>query len=362
MATVLIIGAGVMGSAIAVPAADNGHRVHLVGTHLDGAIIDALKTDRTAHPTLHAPLPDAIKPHPIAALTPALAAEADLIIIGVSSPGIPWALDQLERVMQRPVPVALVTKGLERSGAGLRTFTDTVAERLRSIGRPAPVIGIGGPCIAKELADRQPTAVVYASDDESALNRVGVLMQTGYYQIARSGDVVGVEVCAALKNLLAIAVSAMYTRYAERNPQPAKPRAMNPAAAVFSQAVREMAGLAAWLGGQAATAYDLAGLGDLHVTVGGGRNSRLGGHLGAGIDVARALAGPMAGLTVEGVDTGRVLAPPLEGAFAEGRLDRDDFPVVRALLAAILDDAPLAIDFAGLRPAVPVPVERRQHA
>ncbi len=357
MATVLILGAGVMGSAIAVPAADNGHRVRLVGTHLDGAIVDALMIDRSAHPTLHAPLPDSIEPYAIDALTPALAEGADLIIIGVSSPGIPWAMDQLERCLRRPVPIALVTKGLRQSGSELGTFTDAVAERMS-----APVIGIGGPCIAKELADRQPTAVVYAGDDPAVLEHVTGLMQTAYYRISRSRDMAGVEVCAALKNLLAIAVSAMYARHVERNPQPAKPRAMNPAAAVFNQAVREMAGLAAWLGGNAMTAYDLAGLGDLHVTVGGGRNSRLGSHLGGGMAVSEALEGPMAGLTVEGVDTGRVLAPALEAAFASGRLDRADFPVVRALIAAILDDTPLAIGFAGLRPDPAMPTDRRQHA
>ena len=362
MATVLILGAGVMGSAIAVPAADNSHRVHLVGTHLDGGIIEALKTDRAAHPTLHAPLPAGIAPHAIDELTPNLAAEADLIIIGVSSPGIPWAMDRLEQNLRRPIPVALVTKGLHLSDTGLETFTDRVARRLEAIGKAAPVIGIGGPCIAKELADRQPTAVVYAGKDAASVGHVADMMQTAYYRVSRSRDVIGVEICAALKNLLTIAVSAMYSRHAERNPQPAKPRAMNPAAAIFNQAVREMAGIAAWLGGDRMTAYDLAGLGDLHVTVGGGRNSRLGDHLGAGLGISQALSGPMAGLTVEGVDTGRVLAPALEAAFSAGRLNRADFPVIRALLDAIRDDTPLDLDIADLRPQTEIPADRRQHA
>lgn len=362
MATILIIGAGVMGSAIAVPAADNGHRVHLVGTPLDTAIIDALTEDRAGHPTLHAPLPDSITPYQIDALTPELAAEADLIIIGVSSPGIPWALEQLERIVRRPVPIALVTKGLHQNGAGLQTFAEIVADRMLAIGEPSPVIGIGGPCIAKELADRQPGSVVYAGDHGAALEAVANLMQTDYYRISRSPDVVGVEVCAALKNLMAIAVSAMYSRHEERNPQPAKPRAMNPAASVFNQSVREMAGLAAWLGGDGMTAYDLAGLGDLHVTVGGGRNSRLGGHLGGGMTVSAALDGPMAGLTVEGVDTGRALAPALAAAFSSSALDPADFPVARSLIAAILEDAPLALDFTQLRPERRFVPDRRQHA
>ena len=274
---------------------------------------------------------------------------------GISKANAADALDAMIEAIEQGIARAQKGDGIRVPGLG--TFTDAVAERLR-----APVIGIGGPCIAKELADRQPTAVVYAGDDPALLESVAGLMQTGYYRIARSGDAAGVEVCAALKNLLAIAVSAMYARHAERNPQPEKPKAMNPAAAVFNQAVREMAGLAGWLGGDTMTAYDLAGLGDLHVTVGGGRNSRLGGHIGAGMAVSQALKGPMAGLTVEGVDTGRVLAPALNAAFASGRLDRADFPVVRALIAAILDDSPLAVDFAGLRGDPTIPADRRQHA
>jgi glycerol-3-phosphate dehydrogenase (NAD(P)+) len=352
MARILIIGAGVMGSALAVPAIDNGHRVKLVGTHLDDAIIAALKADRGAHPKLQAPLPESVEPHAIAELTPRLAADADLVIVGVSSAGIAWALDLLARILTEPKPLVLVTKGLGRLGDGLQSFVEVLARGLVARGLPAmPVIGVGGPCIAKELADRQPSCVVYAGADGGALDRARILMQTAYYRVLTSTDVTGVEACAALKNFLTIAVSAMATRYPEPNPQPHKPRAMNPIAAAFNQAVREMAGLTAWLGGEPGTAFDLAGLGDLYVTVGGGRNSRLGLLLGEGMSLRDALAGPLAGETVEGVDTGVALAPALESAFRAGALAPDAYPITRALIATIRDGAPFDIDFTRLRPA-----------
>ncbi|MGF1609870.1 MAG: 2-dehydropantoate 2-reductase N-terminal domain-containing protein [Kiloniellales bacterium] len=356
MATILIIGAGVMGSALAVPAIDNGHRVKLVGTHLDEAVITALKADRGAHPKLHAPLPAGVEPYAFDELTPRLAEDADLVIVGVSSPGVDWALEQLGRILTGPKPIALVTKGLGRLGDGLQSFVEVIGRGLIAQGLPAmPVIGVGGPCIAKELADRQPSCVVYACDDESAVDRARALMQTSYYRIETSRDVAGVEICAALKNLLTIAVSAMATRYPEPNPQPHKPRAMNPIAAAFNQAVREMAGLTAWLGGEPATAFDLAGLGDLYVTVGGGRNSRLGLLLGQGMSLRDALAGPLCGETVEGVDTGLALAPALETAFRAGTLVPEDYPITRALIAAVRDGAPFDIDFTRLRPAPQTP-------
>lgn len=346
MARLLILGAGVMGSAIAVPAADNGHDVTLVGTHLDAEIIAALKADRGGHPRLKAPIPETIRPLEIEALTSAEFQSADLVIIGVSSPGIDWAIDKLLGHMPEPRPIALVTKGLQPWRGGLRSFAESVAAALAERGiTPQLVMGIGGPCIAKELADRQPTAVVFAGQDQALLGRIREMMQTDYYRVALSDDLDGVEICAALKNFLAIAVSAMWTRYQEVNPQPNKPKAMNPGAAAFSQAVREMAGLARWFGGRPETAYGLAGLGDLNVTVGGGRNSRLGFLLGEDMALKAALEGPLAGETVEGADTCLALATPVEKAFSAGQLDPQDYPITRALIGTIRDGKPLAIDF-----------------
>lgn len=346
MARLLILGAGVMGSAFAVPAADNGHEVTLVGTEADGATIAALKADRTAHPRLNAAIPKAVVPMEIEALTPEELRRADFVILGVSSPGVPWAVEQLQNLLPEPRPMALLTKGLQAWQGGLRSFAAQLADDLAGQGiEREMVMGVAGPCIAKELADRQPTAVVFAGEDGECLKRLRGVMQTPYYRVALSDDLDGVEVCAALKNFLAIAVSAMWTRYQEVNPQPHKTRAMNPAAAAFTQAVREMTGLTAWFGGRAETPHGLAGLGDLNVTVGGGRNSRLGFLLGDGMTLEAALSGPLSGETVEGADTGLVLAGPLEQAFEEGGLDPRDYPIARALLATLRDGQPLALDF-----------------
>ena len=346
MARLLILGAGVMGSAFAVPAADNGHEVTLVGTYLDAAIIAALQADRSAHPKLNAPIPASIKPMAIDALRPDDLHQADFIVLGVSSPGVGWAMEKLRGLLPEPRPIAILTKGLQPWQGGLRSLAAQVADELADQGvRRSLVMGVAGPCIAKELADRQPTAVVFAGEDRDSLERFRDVMQTPFYRVTVSEDLDGVELCAALKNFLAIAVSAMWTRYPEINPQPHKSRAMNPAAAAFTQAVREMAGLTAWFGGQTETTHGLAGLGDLNVTVGGGRNSRLGFLLGEGMTLEAALSGPLAGETVEGADTGLALAGPLERAFETGQLRPGDYPITRALVATLRDAKPLALDF-----------------
>lgn len=333
MARILIIGAGVMGTALAVPAADNGHAVTLVGSPLDDAIIDLLAAGQ-AHPKLDVALPPAVRTIPDAGL---VAAEADLVIIGVSSPGIGWAVGRLQGLLTRPTPVAFVTKGLDRAGDRIVSYAQSLPGQ---IAQMTPFIGIGGPCIARELALRQPTLSIYASADPVAARFAADLLQTPYYRLAVSSDAPGVEACAALKNFYAIGVSAMMTRH----PDSARGGALkNPVAGAFNQAVREMADLVTRIGGKRDTAFDLAGLGDLHVTVGGGRNSRLGHGLGQGATRSALMNGALRGETVEGIDTAALakdLLPPGDG-----------FPLARAILRAVLDDQVFDFDFAGLYPA-----------
>jgi glycerol-3-phosphate dehydrogenase (NAD(P)+) len=340
MANILILGAGVMGSAIAVPAAENGHDVRLTGTPLDADAIAALKRPGGVHPKLDYPLPGRVEPLLMEELRPGHFAEADAVIVGVSSRGLDWATGVLSEHLVKSCPVAFVTKGLAAGQGGVLTYADTVPTQLPKL---SPFIGIGGPCIARDLANGWPSASIYASAEASALRTLIALMQTDTYRISSSDDAVGVEACAALKNFYAIGVSAMYTRWPDR----ARPigHAKNPLAAAFNQAVRELATLCETLGGRRETAFDMAGMGDLHVTVGGGRNSRLGLGMGEGRRPSEVLAGPMAGETVEGVDTARALGPWLR---ARGVEEARHLPLAHAILDSVLEDQPFEFDFRGI--------------
>ena len=342
MGKIVILGAGVMGSALSVPAADNGHDVTLAAAPPDRAFLAALKADPAAHPRLGAPLSAAVRVVDADALTPADTAGADLVVVGVSSPGVDWAADQLARLKPAST-VALVTKGLvPQEGAVPLTYADALPQMLAARGHtPAAFVGIGGPCIARELAERQPTAVVYGSSTPGAAAAMKALLQTPYYRVSLSDDPVGVEACAALKNFFAIGVSAMLGRY-KRGADSMK----NPVAAAFQQAVDEMAILAPWLGGRRETAFGLAGVGDLHVTVGGGRNSRLGRALGEGMTVDAAMGGPLKGETVEGVDVGRVLGASLDAARDGRALDRSEIGLALALITAVSNGGALGYDVA----------------
>ncbi|MDH6266124.1 glycerol-3-phosphate dehydrogenase (NAD(P)+) [Rhizobium sp. SG_E_25_P2] len=339
MAKIVIIGAGVMGSALSVPAADNDHSVTLVGSPLDDGIIDVLRTPGGVHPKLDARLPDGVRPITHAQLQAAELEDADVIVAGVSSPGIGWFVDYVGQRLNRPKPIAFVTKGLDLVGDTLATYADTLPHRMPSM---RTFIGIGGPCIARELANRLPTLSIYGSADHEAAKWLRSLMQTPYYRLATSADATGLEACAALKNFYAIGVSAMQTRYPDD--KRADGQSKNPCAGAFSVAVREMTEIAAALGGDSDTAVGLAGLGDLHVTVGGGRNSRLGHGLGSGRTVADVVGAELSGETVEGVDTACLLARWLE------KQDRsaERFPLASAIIMAVLEERAFSFDFATL--------------
>jgi glycerol-3-phosphate dehydrogenase (NAD(P)+) len=328
MANILIIGAGVMGTSLTVPASDNGHDIVLAGTPLDEAAVARMQAEGGTHPKLDAPLPGGVRVIADADLDADETDRADLIVVGVSSPGIAWAVDRLNGLLRRETTIAFVTKGLDRKDGGVVTFAETLPGR---IGKLGTFIGIGGPCIARELALRLPTSSVYAARETGAAEQAAALFRTPYYRLAVSDDLTGVEACAALKNFFAIGVSAMQTRYPDTHR--ADGQSKNPTAAAFTQAVREMAMLCEMMGGQRHTSFDLAGLGDLHVTVGGGRNSRLGHSLGLNRTVEDAMAHELANETVEGIDTAIVVSSLIRNLGDESR----HFPLTSAIIDAIVD-------------------------
>jgi len=356
MAKIAILGAGVMGGALSVPATvDND--VTLIGSPLDDYIVQSVRQTRH-HPGLDLLLPDTLAVRCATEYNDRIISDADVIVIGVSSPGVEWALHEMASRHAKPDILALVTKGLVASPdaqAPPQTYAQYIdPERTYPANR---VVGIGGPCIARELALKYPTRVSFASNDSNAASKLRTIMQTDYYRITTHSDFTGLEACAALKNFMCIGVSAMFSAH-ELDGGYAK----NPMAALYNQAVREIAILSHWIT-QAATsatnetdkqsrilglsnvAFDLAGMGDLHVTVGGGRNSRLGRLMGAGERLQHIMQNSMSGVTVEGVDTGRRLLSGFRAACNSGELDIQALPLASAILAAIADNEPFRFDF-----------------
>jgi glycerol-3-phosphate dehydrogenase (NAD(P)+) len=348
MSTVTILGAGVMGSAMCLPARDRGHDVRLVGTHLDVAIIDSVRANRR-HPRLNIELPMGVMAshhHDVAA---ALGGDTDLVVLGVSSAGIGWAIDRLCESLQAPVDVVLITKGMHVAGDTLVALPDHVqAEVRRRAGLDLRVAAIGGPCIAGELAARRQTGTVITSRDLAFAQALCDMFETDYYHPRLSGDVVGVEVCAAFKNFFAIAVGWAAGQLETLPPADNRAFNHNAAAILFDQALAEMGVLVKALGGSAASVPGMPGAGDLYVTCRAGRNSRLGNNLGRGMTYREVKAGPMKDDTIEGAELGIAAAGTLNAMMASGRLNRHDLPVTVALLESLTQNVALTIPWRGL--------------
>jgi glycerol-3-phosphate dehydrogenase (NAD(P)+) len=347
MSRIVILGAGVMGSAMAFPAADQGHEVTLIGTHLDEAIIDSIQGNGH-HPRLNVTMPAGISAHHLKDFERETVKGTDLIIFGLASVAIDWAIEQAVHVLKRPIPILMITKGLATDGATLEALPIKVARQLKArLGFDVPVMAVGGPCIAGELAARRDTGVVFTGQDPALVERTIAMMSADYYHARPMRDVIGVEICAAFKNFFAIGVGTAAGRL-EKDGKGANGALMhNLAASLFNQAVKEMALLCGAFGGEPATAYDMPGVGDLYVTCQAGRNSRMGRWLGLGLTYPEAKATHMKDDTVEGAELGIAVGPALDAMLADGRLDPASMPLTRAILDTLLRDKPFAAMWTG---------------
>lgn len=335
MKSVIILGAGVMGSAMCLPLADRGYEVRLVGTFLDEEIIQSVKANQH-HPKLNVTLPKAVKAFQHTQLAETFDDSVELILFGVASAGVNWATAQLASVLKRPVPVLMITKGMAADGQALGVLPDKVAQALeKSTGFKVPVAAIGGPCIAGELAVRRPTGTVIVAHDFALALSLCENLQTDYYQPRPSHDVIGVETCAAFKNFFAIAVG--WAHGAAGRIEVAENKALNhnAAAILFDQAIREMMVLVKGLGGTAESVWGMPGAGDLYVTCQAGRNSRLGHHLGRGLSYTEVKSGPMKNDTIEGAELGLAVATTIQSLINVGKLQSAQLPLTLALINAL---------------------------
>ena len=348
MSVITILGAGVMGSSMCMPLVDRGHEVRLVGTHLDDHIIDSI-AGNGLHPKLNVTMPVSVKPYHHGEFAKALGDDTDIVLLGVSSAGVGWAIDQLAQVIKAPMPIAMITKGMKPEADHVRAFPDVVAEALKvRLGFDVPVAAIAGPCIAGELAARRHTGTVIVSRDAGLAQKFCDAFAGDYYLPRTSTDMIGVEVCAAFKNFFAIAVGWAHGQNEVLAETQNKARNNNAAAILFDQAVREMLALTSSLGGSAESVWGMPGVGDLYVTCQAGRNSRLGHALGRGLTYAEAKDGPLKNETVEGAELGVAVAQSIHGMIRTGKLKAADVPLMLALLDALTQNVPFEPPWADL--------------
>lgn len=320
MATVTIVGSGMMGSALAFPARENGNEVRLVGTPLDREIIETCKK-LGRHPKFERDFPDGVKYYQIEELEEALIG-ADVLIGGVSSFGVDWFGDCVLPRIHADLPVLSVTKGLMDTPDGkLLTYPELWESRLAEAGLKRSINAVGGPCTSYELVAHDQTEVTFCGPCIRVLEKLRSIMATDYYHISLSTDVVGIESAVALKNGYALGI-ALTIGLNQRKFGLDSELHFNSQAAVFAQSVKEMYRLLEYQG--AASLDNLAvGAGDLYVTVYGGRTRQVGILLGRGMDIDEAKR-ELKGVTLESL----VVAVRVARAVRHGCLKLEDFPLL----------------------------------
>lgn len=324
MATVVIIGSGMMGSALAFPARENGNTVRLVGTHLDREIIETCKkTNR--HPKFTKDFPAGVEYFQIEDVDKAIKG-ADMIIGGVSSFGVEWFADKILPIIPENVPVLTVTKGLMDTEDGkLITYPALWKQSLAEKGKKLSLNAIGGPCTSYELVAHDQTEVAFCGEDMQILRKLKEIMATDYYHISLSTDITGIESAVALKNGYALGI-ALTIGINQKEFGIDSELHFNSQAAAFGQGVKEMYRLLQYQG-TGDIENLVVGAGDLYVTVYGGRTRLIGILLGRGMDIDEAKK-ELNGVTLESLVVAVRVARAVRIAAQKGILDLKDFPLL----------------------------------
>ena len=324
MAIITIVGAGMMGSALAFPARENGNEVRLVGTPLDREIIDTCsQTNR--HPKFEKDFPVGVQYYQIEDMEIALQ-NADLVIGGVSSFGVEWFGDYVLPKIDERIPVLTVTKGLWDTEEGeLLSYPDIWKKKADAIGKKLSLNAIGGPCTSYELVAHDQTEVCFCGKDITILRRLKKWMETDYYHISLSTDVLGIESAVALKNGYALGI-ALTIGLNQKEFGIDSPLHYNSQAAVFGQAFKEMYKLLE-LQGAWSLENIAVGTGDLYVTVYGGRTRLVGILLGRGMNIDEAKEA-LNGVTLESLVVAKRVARAVRIKASKGKANLSDFPLL----------------------------------
>lgn len=304
MTQLCVLGAGSWGTALAIALGRRFESVSLWARDVErAAAMQASRQNERYLPGFH--LPENVS---VSADLECAAKNAEIALIVVPSQHLRPELERFASCCPRDTRLVSATKGIEETT--LRRMSELIAETLP--GRPVAVLS--GPTFAKEIAAGEPAAVVIASEDPEMAGQVQRAFATHALRFYTSNDVVGVEIGAALKNVIAIGAGICR----------GLGLGSNSVAALITRGLAEITRLAVAMGGNPRTLSGLAGLGDLVLTATGdlSRNRFVGVQLGQGHPLSQILAGMT--MIAEGVGTCRA-------AHILGQKTNVDLPIIRKM-------------------------------
>lgn len=288
MKKVSVIGAGSWGTAIAFVLAENGHDCLLWARR------ENQSSEITNDNTNNAYLPGVKLPENLTATSnlEVAVAHGETIIIAVPTKSIREVCSEIDAFLTKPKLFVHVAKGIEPDS--LKRISEMITEELTPPNMKA-IVALSGPSHAEEVVLRHPTTVTAASSDIEAAKEVQDLFMNNYFRVYTNNDIVGVEIGAALKNVIALAAGITDgLGYGD-----------NAKAALITRGLAEISRLGVKMGAHPLTFSGLTGLGDLIVTCTSvhSRNWKAGNMLGQGNSLEDVISGM--GMVIEGVRTAK---------------------------------------------------------
>ena len=275
---IVVVGGGSWGTAFSRLLADRGHDVTLACRDPE----QARAIEETGRNPRYLRIVD-LSGIPAAPLPEAPVADADVVVVALPSRAFAAVVDDLPGT----APILSLTKGLDPA----------TGERLSTLVRGRPVAVLSGPNMAEEVAEGLPTAAAIASEDAALAEELQHAINSTVFRVYVQDDLVGVELCAAAKNVIALAAGGVDGLGLGDNAK----------AALISRGLAEMTRLGLACGARPETFAGLAGMGDLVVTCWSrhGRNRHAGELIAQGATPDEAAA--TIGMVIEGLTTAPVL-------------------------------------------------------
>lgn len=314
MEKISVIGAGSWGTAIAFVLAENGHDCLLWARRPEQS-----EEINTSHSN-NAYLPGVSLPSNLKSTSDLekAAHHGEVIVLAVPTKAIREVCSELNRMEISPKLVVHVSKGIEPDS--LKRISEMIKEEITS-DKLQSVVVLSGPSHAEEVVLHQPTTVTAASDDLDAAEKVQDLFMNNKFRVYTNPDIIGVEIGAALKNVIALSAGISDgLGYGD-----------NAKAALITRGLAEISRLGLKMGANPQTFSGLTGLGDLIVTCTSvhSRNWKAGNMLGQGKTLEEVTSGM--GMVIEGVRTAKA-------AHQLAALYNVSMPLTEALYTVLFED------------------------
>ena len=302
-----------MGSAFTIPCIENKNKVTITEPYSKSFIRD-LSSKKKYHSSLKIKMPKNLI---FKKYSKELFEENyDLIVIALSLSGINFIGQELKKYGVKS-PILLLTKGLKYEKNSKKILT--LSQQLSKENSNLNISVLKGPCLAKELARKSQTSVIVANKNIKVAKSIGKTISTKYYLIEYSKDVIGVEICSAIKNIYSMIIGSG--------------QSLNKSSSLFQKSILEMKYITKYFKGREETVLSLAGIGDLYVSAAGGRNSKMGNYLGQGYSFKKAKQKFMPNDTVEGEQLIREIAP-----FILKKFNKNKIPLIIKMIKTILNN------------------------